>query len=50
MHTHIGWEYNGLLAIEYGFHVTLMIAGLVVAYFFLTLLREGRARARQAGA
>jgi hypothetical protein len=24
----------GLLKIEYGFHVTLMIAGAVVAYFF----------------
>lgn len=32
---------NGLLAIEYGFHVTLILAGLIIAFFFVTLLRQG---------
>lgn len=40
LHQHVGFELNGLLAIEYGFHMTLMLAGLIVAYFFLTLLRQ----------
>jgi len=32
---------SGLLAIEYGFHVTLILAGLIVAYFFVTTMRPG---------
>ncbi len=31
---------SGLLAIEYGFHVTLIVAGLIVAYFFVKILRQ----------
>jgi hypothetical protein len=31
---------NALLAIEYGFHVTLVLAGLIIAFFFVTLLRH----------
>jgi hypothetical protein len=42
MHIHVGMELNGLLGIEYGFHLTLMIAGVILAAFFLTLLREGK--------
>ena len=33
-------DMRGLLYIEYGFHVTLIIAGLIVAYFFLSSLRR----------
>jgi hypothetical protein len=40
LHIHVGMVLNGLLGIEYGFHVTLMIAGAILAIFFLTLLRE----------
>ena len=40
LHIHNGLNLNGLLAIEYGFHVTLMITGVILAYFFLTLLRQ----------
>ena len=40
LHLHVGLELNGLLAIEYGFHITLMIAGAIVAAFLLTLLRR----------
>jgi hypothetical protein len=25
---------DGLLVIEYGFHITLMVAGAILAYFF----------------
>jgi hypothetical protein len=42
MHIHVGMELNGLLGMEYGFHVTLMIAGVILAAFFLTLLREDK--------
>jgi len=31
---------GGLLSIEYGFHATLIIGGLVVAYFFLSKMRQ----------
>jgi hypothetical protein len=31
---------QALLYIEYGFHVTAIIAGLVLAYGFLLLLRQ----------
>jgi hypothetical protein len=31
---------SGLLAIEYGFHVTLIVAGLIVAYFFVNIMRQ----------
>jgi hypothetical protein len=31
---------GGLLAIEYGFHVTTIAAALIIAYFFMTLLRQ----------
>jgi hypothetical protein len=40
LHMIVGWETGALLAVEYGFHVTLMIAGLVVAYFFVDALRR----------
>ena len=33
-------DMRGLLYIEYGFHVTLILAGLIVAYFFLSSLRR----------
>ena len=43
LHLHNGLNLGGLLGIEYGFHITLMIAGVIVAYFFLTLLRQKQA-------
>jgi hypothetical protein len=45
LHIHVGEDMQGLLYIEYGFHVTLQIAGLIVAYGFLTFLREGLGKA-----
>ncbi len=44
LHLHFGLELNGLLAIEYGFHLTLMIAGGILAGFFILLLRERLSR------
>ena len=41
---------QGLLYIEYGFHVTLMLAGLVLAYSLLTLLRPADEGFRAGGA
>lgn len=43
LHFAAGFNLNALIAIEYGFHVTLMVTGAILAYFFLTLLRQ-RAR------
>lgn len=46
LHVANGLELNGLIAIEYGFHITLMIAGAILAYFFLALLRQQPTQSR----
>ncbi len=43
LHVHNGLELDGLLAIDYVFHITLMIGGLILAYFFVTTLRRAGA-------
>jgi hypothetical protein len=40
LHQVVGENLQGLLYIEYGFHVTAIIAGLILAYGFLSLLRH----------
>ncbi len=40
LHVANGLNMTGLLAIEYGFHVTLMVAGVIVACFVLALVRQ----------
>jgi hypothetical protein len=40
LHISNGNNLQRLLFIEYGFHFTLMIAGLVLAYCFLSLIRQ----------
>lgn len=40
MHIHNGLDLDGLIVIDYLFHVTLMIASLVIAYGFFRLMRE----------
>ncbi len=40
LHVANGLNLNGLLAIEYVFHVTLMVAGVILAYFLLALVRQ----------
>jgi hypothetical protein len=41
LHIHIAETNLGsLLAVEYGFHVTLMIAGVILGAFFLSVLRR----------
>jgi hypothetical protein len=42
LHQHNGHDLQGLLYIEYGFHVLPMLAGLILAYGFLALMREKR--------
>jgi hypothetical protein len=49
MHIHNGNDLQGLLYIEYGFHVTLMAAGLVLAYSLLTMLRAEDAGVHDSG-
>lgn len=50
MHIHNGDDLQGLLYIEYGFHVTLMAAGLILAYSLLTMLRSSDAGVAQTAA
>lgn len=45
LHIHNGDNMQGLLYIEYGFHVAPMLAGLIVAYCFLSLMRERSGKA-----
>ncbi len=40
LHVANGINLNGLLMIEYIFHVTLMVAGAILAYFFFALVRQ----------
>jgi hypothetical protein len=37
---------GGLLVIEYVFHITLIVAGAILAYFFWVLGRRGATRFR----
>lgn len=45
MHIHNGENLQGLLYIEFGYHVTLMLGGLVLAWCFLSLARENASKA-----
>ncbi len=49
LHGHIGDNIQHLLYIEYGFHVPSYLAGLVLAYCFLSLIRERTAGTASAG-
>lgn len=40
--THNPENLGALLAIEYGFHVTLIFSGLIIAYFFLMKSKQGQ--------
>lgn len=40
LHLHNGMDVNGLLAIEFGFHFTIIVAGLVLISFLLVLWRN----------
>jgi hypothetical protein len=40
LHQVVGENLQGLLYIEYGFHVTSILAAIVLAYFFLSLVRQ----------
>jgi hypothetical protein len=39
LHIHNGMNLNGLLGIEYAFHVTLIVSGAILASFFVALAR-----------
>jgi hypothetical protein len=44
-----GMDLQGLLHIEYGFHLTLMVAGIVLGYSFFSLITEREEAAASAG-
>ena len=39
LHQHNGMNLNGLLGIEYAFHVTLIVAGIILTRFFVAVVR-----------
>ena len=49
LHIHIGENMQGLLYLLYGFHFTLIIAALALAYCFVSLLRQWGGATRVAG-
>ena len=46
LHVANGLRLNGLIEIEYGCHIPLMGAGAILAYFFVTLLRQQARQSR----
>ena len=40
LHMHVGEDPQGLLLLTYGFHLTLLLAGLVLALSFLSTIRQ----------
>ena len=50
MHIHNGNDLQGLLYIEYAFHVTLMASAMILAYSLLTMLRPDEAGVSPSGA
>ena len=48
LHQHNGMNLNGLLGIEYTFHVTLIVAGVILTRFFVAVVGAPAASARAA--
>jgi hypothetical protein len=46
LHVANGMNLGGLLVIEYVFHITLIVAGAILAYFFWVLERRGTMQSR----
>jgi hypothetical protein len=42
LHAHIGMNLQSLLYLEYGFHVTMIIAGAILARFFFTRILKAK--------
>ncbi len=42
LHMHNGLNFFGLLLIDYGFHSTIMLATLILVYYFIATLKELR--------
>jgi hypothetical protein len=40
LHMHVGEDPQGLLYLTYGFHMTLLLGGLVLAFSFLSTIRQ----------
>lgn len=45
LHVYNALDINGLIAIDYAFHLTVIIAGLVLAYSFFALFKAAEERA-----
>ena len=45
LHIHNAMNMQGLLYIDYGFHITLIIASLILAYYFFSALKVNTAKA-----
>lgn len=40
LHQHIGMDLNRLIYLEYGFHLTLIIAGMILGYHFFKIFKS----------
>jgi hypothetical protein len=47
LHMAAGSNLNALIAIEYGFHITVMLAGVALAAFFGAILRQSTTKAHR---
>ena len=43
LHMHVGEDPQGLLFLTYGFHLTLLLSGLILAISFLSTMRQQKA-------
>jgi hypothetical protein len=50
LHAHNGMDIGGLIRIEYAFHVTLIVAGVIVSRWFLASLADMKATAAPSSA
>lgn len=49
LHQHNGMNLNGLLGIEYAFHVTLIVAGVILVRFFVAVVGGSAPASARAG-
>jgi hypothetical protein len=50
LHMHVGEDPQGLLFLTYGFHLTLLLSGFVLALSFLSTIRQQSAASARQGA
>jgi len=49
LHQYVGEDTQGLIFLLYGFHMTLMLSGLILALVFLSVIRQRSVELARAG-